>query len=199
LNVFSTGKKCILWENGFTREAIACTINKGVSTKLPGRNLIERANKVIANYKFALKCQKEFAGHFDCHPSGNKLEDMLLCVRRAMWVKLRGAKDGAGASKKPASEFEDKEPEDMPMEHFFTGFMAFVLFGPRGICHHRLSCLSEDGKGVLLTGCSKERKKEAQEKQAEREAGVGGHVPSCYVRGVRRIARKGLGRAHGTV
>lgn len=141
----------MLWENGFTREAIACTINKGTPTKLPGRNLIERANKVMANYKFTLKYQSEYASAHDGDPSGNKLEDMLLCVRKKMWLKLRGAKDAAGAAKKPASEFKDMTDDDMPSSYFFTGFMAFILFGPRGICHMRLSCLSADGKGIVLT------------------------------------------------
>jgi len=48
----------------------------------------------------------------------------------------------------------------------------------------RLSCLSPDGKGVVLTGRANDRKNKANEKQVEREAGIGGHVPACYVRGV---------------
>jgi len=138
----------------------------------------------MANYKFTLKHQSEYASAHDGDPSGNKLEDMLLCVRKKMWLKLRGAKDAAGAAKKPASEFKDMTDDDMPSSYFFTGFMAFILFGPRGICHMRLSCLSADGKGIVLTWRAKERQKEAREKQAERDAGIGGHVPACYVRGV---------------
>jgi len=175
-----------MWENGFTLENIANTANKGTLARLPGRNLIERANKVIANYKLAFKFQKEFANseRLESSPSGHKLEDMLICVRKKMRLKLLGAKDGSGASKKAAATFKEKSEDDMPANCFFVGHVAFILFGPQGVCAKRLGCLSEDGKGIDLPGRKKGRIEEAKQKKKERDAGARAHAPACHVRGV---------------
>jgi len=101
-----------------------------------------------------------------------------------MWLKLRGAKDVSGASNKSKADFDDKTEDDMPLTYFFMGCFAFILFGPQGICHKRLSCLSENGEGVELAGRKKQRTDNANKKAKEQAAGEGGHVPACCVRGV---------------
>ena len=72
----------------------------------------------------------------------------------------------------------------MPDRYFFTGYMAFVLFGPDGLSNKRLSCLSPDGEDVDIVGRDAARKEAAKSKKEERAAGNGGFVPDCYARGV---------------
>jgi len=73
---------------GFSREAIA--VVKG--ERIAGRNLNDKAMKVLANYKYALKFHKQFVDSRDNNPSGTKLADMLLFVRKKMFVEFRGCK-----------------------------------------------------------------------------------------------------------
>ena len=173
-------------ENGFSREALATNNVKGEAFLIAGRNLKDRALKVIANFKFALKFQEECcAGQPGSNePSGTELEDMLLFGRQKMCLQLRGAKDMAGARSVSVTSFCNKDEEDMEVGCFFTGYMAFALHSPHGMTTKRISCLAAKGDEVDKVGRSQTRKEAMEQKKATRETGAGGHVPSCYTRGV---------------
>jgi len=174
----------VLHENGFTREALVTNLVKGEALLVPGRNLKDRANKVIANFKLALKYQDEWysgqpAGK---EPSGTELEDMLLHVRQQMYLKLKGTKDMAAA--RGVMNFGDQTEDDMDVGYFFTGYIAFALYSPHGMTSKRLSCLTANGDEVEKVGRAKTRKEGAEQKKTTRETGEGGYVPPCYVRSV---------------
>jgi len=158
--------KCLLHKHGFTRASIASTINKGTDIPLTGRNIIDRANKVIANFKFAWKFYDDHCDSVKNEPSGKKLEDGLLHIRQQMFLKLR-KKDMAAANK--TTGFEDKTEEDMDPLHFFTGYFAFVLCGADGLAKRTMSCLSPTGEGVEKCPREQARKEAAEHKTAQRE------------------------------
>ncbi|CAB9529025.1 hypothetical protein (Partial), partial [Seminavis robusta] len=99
---------------GFTREALAKT--KG--ELIQGRNVYDRGNRCIANYKTALKYHDEFCPKSspEPYPSGKGLDDMLMYVRQKMYMLLKGAKnkDGARRVKKDADSFT---AEEMPEKY----------------------------------------------------------------------------------
>ena len=165
-----------MYDDGFNRDAIATTKGELVT----GRNLQDRSLVVLHNYKFALKFYTEYVDSKGNNPSGNRLEDMLLYVRQKMYVAFKGCRN-----KPPPKQGKDNLTEDdMPPKYVFTGYMAFVLFGPQGLAEQTLGCLSTDGTQVTKKGRAATRKEVAKEKQTEREAGVGGYVPDQYRRGV---------------
>ena len=168
--------KYFVHERGFTRECIA--ENKGV--KVTGRNITERALKVIANYKIALMFFNQYRNQQTeiLTPSGMRVEDMLDFVRRKMFVHLKGCKTPGGGR-----TFQKTE-EDIPDKYFFTGYFAFVLFGPMPQSGKTLSCLSEDGSDVARVSRKEARKKKGQVKMAEREADDGAVSSGVYHRGI---------------
>ncbi|CAB9496563.1 unknown protein [Seminavis robusta] len=159
---------------GFTREALAKT--KG--ELIQGRNVYDRGNRCIANYKTALKYHDEFCPKSspEPYPSGKGLDDILMYVRQKMYMLLKGAKnkDGARRVKKDADSFT---AEEMPEKYMFEGYMVFVLWGPKALCGKTLSCLSEDGKKVEKVGRAAIREKELKIKQLERSSNEGGTGP----------------------
>ena len=166
---------------GFSREAIA--VVKG--ERIAGRNLNDKAMKVLANYKYALKFHKQFVDSRDNNPSGTKLADMLLFVRKKMFVEFRGCKNrptGAPPKDKDGNEKEFTE-EDMPCKWVFNGYMAFALFGPQPIAGETFSSLSEDGKNIATKSrAAAEKEEEAALKARERAVGTGGYIPEQYRR-----------------
>eukprot|EP00797_Seminavis_robusta_P010107 Sro1741_g294620.2 (528) ;mRNA; f:3968-5628 len=172
------GARYILHARGFTKDALA----QNKTERLLGRNIYERALVAIANYKFALKFHDEYCpGKDHPYPSGKGLDDMLLYVRRKMYVMLKGAKnkDGARRVKKPDGSFVE---EDMPEKYMFQGYFVFVLYGPKMLTTKTLSCLSVDGKKCAKTGRATAREKELKIKAAERAANEGATGP--YHRGL---------------
>jgi hypothetical protein len=150
--------------------------------KVEGRNINDKALTVIATLKFAYKFHTDYVKGTDRNPSGNKVEDMLLFVRQKCYSLFKGKKN-MGLCKRSKIMEEYKE-EDMPVKYFFTGYFAFVLFGPQGISGKTLECFSPDGDGVPKKSRNQARKEEASVKQSERDASVGGYVPPDYTRGV---------------
>jgi hypothetical protein len=174
------GSRYILEENGFDKATISVN-NKG-NKLLDGRNINEKALLVIATLKFAYQFHSEFVSANGDNPSGTKLEDMLLFVRQKCYVLFKGKKNmKLCKSSKCTGEFSE---EDMPVKYFFTGFFAFLLFGPQGISGTTLECLSPDGKNSKKKSRAMARKEEVEVKQREREAANGGYVPDDYRRGV---------------
>jgi len=136
----------------------------------------------VHNYKFALKYHNEFVDSGKKNPSGNDTLDMLLYVRKKMFVAFKGYRNKPTA--KQAAGKEHLTEDDMSPKYVFNGYMAFALFGPQGVAEESLSCLSEDGKGVPKKSRAATRKEEAKVKELERNAGTGGYVPEPYRRGV---------------
>jgi len=164
---------------GFTREAIC--LQKG-EEPVSGRILYDKALKVIANYKHALKHYNSWADEKHNDPSGQKLEDMLDYIRRKMFLEFKGCKD-----KPTGKAYRNKaavEEDDMPVRYVWNGYFAFVMFGPRPLSAHPMGCLSKDGKGAKKMSRKACRDEEAKEKEAERNAGTGGYIPDDYRRGV---------------
>jgi hypothetical protein len=96
--------------------------------------------------KHAHGFHKEFVNANGDNPSGTRLEDMLLFVRQKCYVLFKGKKNMVLCKKsKPQGEFVE---EDMPVKYFFTGFFAFIVFGPQGISGSTLECLSVDGEHI---------------------------------------------------
>ena len=155
-------------DDGFTKEDLAG--NKH-GEKLLGRNLNDRALQVVGNYKYALKFYQDYAHttQEEVNPSGKKTDDMLLYVRQKMFVKLRGGKDGKAMSRAKRAGKTVLE-DDMPDKYTFTGFFAFVLFGPHGLSELKLSCLSVDGKGVPQQGRRSAREEDGEQKKAAKAA-----------------------------
>jgi hypothetical protein len=170
----------VVGENGFDAKTIS--INSKGNKPLEGRNLNEKALLVIATLKHVYLFHKEFVDANGQNPSGTKLEDMLLYVRQKCYVLFKGKKNMALCKKsKPTGEFTE---EDMPVKYFFTGFFAFLLFGPQGISGSSLECLSTDGKNAPKKSRAQARKEDLDVRNKEREASVGGYVPEDYRRGV---------------
>jgi hypothetical protein len=71
----------------------------------------------------------------------------------------------------------------MPTKYFPNGWFAFVMFGPMSVAGYAFGSLSEDNTNVQKIGREETRKKELVQKKREREAGVGGYVPSDCTRG----------------
>jgi len=171
-------------ENGFLREALATNTIKGEEIPIAGRNLKDRALRVIANFKIALKFQEQCYAGQDKELSGTELEDMLLFVMQKMYLQLRGAKNMTGARTVNVRAFGNKTEDDMEIGCFFTGYMVFALYSPHGMTYKRISCLTAKGDEVDKVGYSQTRKEATEQKKATHETGEGGHVPSCYTRGI---------------
>jgi hypothetical protein len=73
---------------------------------------------------------------------------------------------------------------DPPVKYFFTGFFAFILFGPQAISGETLECLAVDSVNVKKKSQAQARKDDLVVKQKEREASVGGFIPEDYRWGV---------------
>ena len=169
----------IVGQSGFSIAAIA----NSKANKLEGRNINDKALSVIATLKFAYKFHAEFVqGGNGNNPSGTKLEDMLLYVRRKCFVLFKGKKNMYLCKRNKTDKVFTEE--EMPLKYFFTGYFAFVLFSPQGISGHSLECLSPDGEGVKKKSREQARKEDQVAKKAERDASVGGYVPGDYNRGV---------------
>jgi hypothetical protein len=170
----------VAYENGFEPKTIAIN-NKG-NKPLEGRNINEKALLVIATLKHASLFHKEFVDKNGENPSGTRLEDMLLYVRQKCYVLFKGKKNMTLCKKsKLTGEFNE---EEMPVKYFFTGFFAFILFGPQGISGTTLECLSSDGKNVSKKSRAQARKDDLEVRKKERDTAVGGFIPEDYRRGV---------------
>ena len=168
----------IVGQSGFNTSAIAiCKANK-----LEGRNINDKALSVIATLKFAYRFHGEFVQGNGENPSGMKLEDMLLYVRQKCFVLFKGKKNMYLC--KRAKNDKVFTEDEMPLKYFFTGYFAFVLFGPQGISGHSLECLTPDGEGVKKKSREQARKEDQMAKKSERDASVGGYVPGDYNRGI---------------
>lgn len=146
-------------------------MNKG-NQRVTGRNIYDRALAAIALCKFALKFYKEFCHPHGKLPSGKSREDMLLYVRKKMFVHLKGAKNSKSNMKKKG-EGSDKilTEDDMPDKWMFNGWFAFVLYGsPDGFADSSLSCLSDDGKDVSKVSRAETRAKDAKVESNKRRA-----------------------------
>lgn len=169
-------------ENGFTASALKNYKVKGEDKLLNGRIITEKASDVIANYKFALKHYKDYTGSIqEKNPSGQSTEDMVQYLMPKMFMQLKGKtkmKNVKKETKAPSS------PDQMGSTYIFAGFFAFLLFGPPAMAGYSLSCLTEDGKDVPKKGRKAARAEASAAADREREAGVGGHVPEAYHRGV---------------
>lgn len=158
-----------------------------------GRTINDKALTASANFKFALRFANDFSADKERNPSGAKLEDMLLHVRKQMFVKFQGSKDQKGYSRalaKHKSDFEKAkekaiaegqeapvyeaptvlDEDDMPTDYVFSGYIAFVVFGPQGISKTSLSFFHADDPNVPKSSRKKARLKEAQAKENERMA-----------------------------
>ena len=83
-------------DEGLTFEALSQHQGK----KLTGRNIIDRALKVVKHYKLFLKFFKEYADANADNPSGLKLEDMCIYVCRKVYVLFRGSQTRMEATRK---------------------------------------------------------------------------------------------------
>ncbi|CAB9531232.1 expressed unknown protein [Seminavis robusta] len=148
-----TGQSYMVHERGFTKEALMYSTGTRL---IDGRNLTDRAGKVQANYKHAHRFFLQYNDNNkeQDNPSGKKIEDMLLYVRKKMFAFLKGCRDTSGL----------KNKKDQ-------GKLS-------------LSALNPDNEGIEKKGRKTARKEEAEEKKAQREAGIGGYIPPEYVRGV---------------
>lgn len=80
----------VLHESGFTVDATA----KSGPNNVSGRVLNEKTLLVIATLKIAHKQYYDYC--IECtgdNPSGEKLEDMLLCVRQKCFIEFKGKKN----------------------------------------------------------------------------------------------------------
>jgi len=173
-----------VYDPGFTRDVIA----KNKEQLVTGRNLQERALAVVHNYKFALKYYKEFVDSKSQNPSGCIRLDMLMYVRKTMFLAFKGCRNKPTG--KQAACKEHLTEDDMPPKYIFNGYMAFALFGPQGFAEQTLGVLSEDGKGVKKKGRAAQRKEEAKVIELERNSGSGGYVPEDYRHGISIIQTK---------
>ncbi|CAB9518732.1 unknown protein [Seminavis robusta] len=171
--------KYVVYERGFTREALA----KNGEKELEGRNIGERAAVSLANYRLALKFHDEYCPQGKL-PSGKSLEDAVLYVRQKMYVLLKGAKSKRSNSRRSNAKNTEKEytEEEMPAKYMFSGYFTYLLWGPKGVSGETLSCLSVDGTDVPKVGRAASRQKELKIKAAERASDIGGTGP--YHRGV---------------
>jgi len=172
------GRLCV-HDPGFTREALRLQKD---GQPLSGRILYDKALQVVANYKHALKHYNTFVVANKDKPSGTTIEDMAEWVLRKMHVEFKGGR--VKPSGKTARNRAEVNEEDMPANYIFNGYFAFMLFGPRPLSSCPFTCLSTDGKGCEKKSRTTCRKEEAEAKQAEREAGTGGHAPEDYRRGM---------------
>ena len=113
----------------------------------------------------------EYADTRKGHPSGLKLEDMLLYLRQKIFVMFRGSKNKKGGTKTVTED-------EMPDKYFPTGYFAFVAFGPMPMSGLSLSVFTADGTNVKKVGRAQVRKDEAKRKEAERDQGIAGFVVS---------------------
>jgi len=165
---------CCTEDEGLTFEALSSQSGK----KLTGCNIVDGALKVVKHYKQFLKFFKQCADANKDNPSGLKLEDMCIFVRKKVCVLFWGSQNIVGGNKN-----KECEEDDMPKKHFPNGWFAFVFFGPMPVAGFTLSCLAEDDRNMEKIGRAESRREELQEKKREREAGVGGFVSSDCARG----------------
>lgn len=85
----SPNGRFVVHDPGFTRADIA--IQRG--NPVTGRILYDKALQVIANYKHALKHYKAFMDDDDNYPSGTTFEDMILDMRKKMYVEFKGCRN----------------------------------------------------------------------------------------------------------
>ena len=89
---------------------------------------------------------------------------MVLHVQQKMFVKLYGSKDMKAAARSKKRSNQIVVEEDMPEQCAFSGLFVFILFAPHGTPDFKLSCLSEDGKGVAMTGRKVAREAEIEQR-----------------------------------
>jgi hypothetical protein len=169
-------------EGGFSAEALSLN---GSKKRITGRNINEKALLVISTLRDAYCFYNQFVSTNGSNPSGTKLEDMLLHVRQQCWLKFKGKKNMALARRQKTTGSEEPlKVEDMPAKYFFTGYFAWVLFGPQGISGESLSCISPDGDSVPKKGRAQARKDDLEVRNKERETAADGYIPEQYHRGV---------------
>lgn len=176
-----SGARYLIHEGGLSFEALSEGQKKG--SQLTGRNINDRAGRVLHNYKFALGAYKEYmagqTGNQD-NPSGLKVEDMMLYVQAKMYAELKGKTNAKNKGKEPK-----KGTPRMKPVYAFNGMFAFLLFGPNPLSGQTLSCFTEDGKtNIDKKGRKASREEETRDKKKTRETGAGGHIPAAYNRGV---------------
>ena len=163
-------------DKGFERADIANKKGTCNSPEAPiaGRNLVDRALSVTANYRLALKYHDEYCVNGNI-PSGKTVDDMLLYVRQKMFVFLKGAKNKkTNNSQRRKQDFNLKE-EDTPEDYMFSGYFAFALLGPQGLSSVTLNCLTAgDSKAAVKQSRAQLRAADAERKTAERKADMGG-------------------------
>ncbi|CAB9517845.1 unknown protein [Seminavis robusta] len=163
-------KRIIVYENGFTEKSLCEDGKSGKVQKVSARNIYDKARFSIANYRIALVFYKEYSGTLEpgVNPSGQSFDDMILYVRRKMFIALEGKtrKRTLTKKEKEAGKVFDKTEDDMPEKYLFQGYFAFCLWGPIPLSGRTLSCFAADHKSKV----EKKSRKDAREEQAKQKA-----------------------------
>ena len=103
--------------------------------KLNGVTLWNQSNKALMNCKKALAISTKYVNSDSQLPSGSSIEDYIEHILSEMWLSV-GLKKSTGEDS-DNDDHDDEVPGDVPRSRnnrptawFFSGFWAFMLFGP---------------------------------------------------------------------
>jgi len=89
------------------------------------------------------------------YPDGKDFNDMLLFVRQQCYVEFSGGLNEERMDSRK-DKFVSNSPADMPQKYYFTGFVAFCLFGPKPLSGKYLAIFNPDvetigGKAIAMS------------------------------------------------
>jgi hypothetical protein len=89
------------------------------------------------------------------YPEGKDFNDMLLFVRQQCYLEFSGGLNEERLDARK-DKFKSTNPADMPTKYYFTGFVAFCLFGPKPLSGRYLAIFDPDiesigGKAIAMS------------------------------------------------
>jgi hypothetical protein len=83
------------------------------------------------------------------YPPGKSFKDMLLFVRQQCYVAFLGSMNEERLDYRRAKLVSPIMPEQMPFNYYFTGLIAFCLFGPKPLSGKYVSIFNPGVESVL--------------------------------------------------
>ena len=89
------------------------------------------------------------------YPEGKDFNDLLLFVRQQCFLEFSGGLNEERLDSRK-DKFKSNNPADMPQKYYFTGFVAFCLFGPKPLSGRYLAIFDPDvesigGKAIAMS------------------------------------------------